>query len=103
MAQVREGRNVRQQLRYRGAARALLGASSVVDCTTAAAEVPVERFQLGALDVRLFNLGGTSITLFSLAWALLLGAALVVVARLLRAWTVQRLLVHTDLDLGTRQ
>jgi len=63
----------------------------------------VERFQLGALDVRLFNLGGTSITLFSLAWALLLAAALVVVARLLRAWTVQRLLVHTELDPGTRQ
>jgi small-conductance mechanosensitive channel len=63
----------------------------------------VERFQLGALDVRLFNLGGTSITVFSLAWALLLAAALVVDARLLRAWTVQRLLVHTDLDLGTRQ
>jgi small-conductance mechanosensitive channel len=103
MAQAREGRNVGQQLRYRGAARALLGASSVVDRTTAAAEVPVEGFQLGALDVRLFNLGGTSITLFSLAWALLLAMALVVVARLLRAWTVQRLLVHTDLDLGTRQ
>jgi small-conductance mechanosensitive channel len=63
----------------------------------------LSRFQLDALDVHLFTLGGTSITLFTLMWTVLLVAVLLVAARWLRAWTVQRLLVHTQLDLGTRQ
>jgi small-conductance mechanosensitive channel len=63
----------------------------------------LSRFQLDAFDIRLFTLGGTSITLFTLLWGLLLAAALLLAARWVRGWTVQRLLVHTELDLGTRQ
>jgi small-conductance mechanosensitive channel len=59
--------------------------------------------ELDAFDIHLFTLGGTSITLFTLLWSLLLAAAVVVLARLLRVWTTQRLLAHTGLDLGTRQ
>jgi small-conductance mechanosensitive channel len=63
----------------------------------------VSGLQLDAFDIRLFTLGGTSITLFTLLWALTLTAGVIVLARLLRTWTVQRLLIHTELDLGTRQ
>jgi small-conductance mechanosensitive channel len=63
----------------------------------------VIRSELEAFDLHLFSLGGTSITLFTLLWALVLTVVVLVASRLLRAWTVQRLLVHTDLDIGTRQ
>jgi len=55
-----------------------------------------------AWDIRLFTLGGSPVTLFSLVWMLLLTIALIYVARGARAWTVHRLLRHTDLDVGTR-
>jgi small-conductance mechanosensitive channel len=58
---------------------------------------------LDAFDVHLFTLGGATISLFTLLWTLALTALVLVVSRMLRAWTVKRLLVHTDLDIGTRQ
>ena len=61
------------------------------------------RTELEAFDFHLFSLGGASISLFTLLWALVLTFLVLVAARLLRAWAVQRLLVHTDLDIGTRQ
>jgi small-conductance mechanosensitive channel len=63
----------------------------------------MSRLELDAFDIRLFTVSGTTVTLFSLLWALLLAAGVILLARLVRLWTVQRLLTHTHLDLGTRQ
>jgi small-conductance mechanosensitive channel len=59
--------------------------------------------RLAAWDVRLFTLGGSAVTLFGLLWIVLLTIALVYVARGAKLWTVNRLLRHTALDIGTRQ
>jgi small-conductance mechanosensitive channel len=70
---------------------------------SAYSELNVPRAALDPFDVRLFTLGGADITLFTLLWSFTLAAVVLVVARMLRAWTVQRLLVHTELDIGARQ
>jgi small-conductance mechanosensitive channel len=87
----------------RAAARTLLSGTPAPDVGARSGGHALKRSELDALDIRLFTLGGTSITLFTLLWALLLAAGVIVLARVLRAWTVQRLLSHTGLDLGTRQ
>lgn len=58
---------------------------------------------IAAWDIRLFTLGGSPVTLFGLPWAAVLTVVLIYLARITRSWTVNRLLHHTDLDVGTRQ
>ncbi len=58
---------------------------------------------LDRLNIHLFNVGGAAISLYTLLWMLALSLALLSFARWVRAWTVDRLLGHTHLDVGTRQ
>src|SRR5262245_23946878 len=57
---------------------------------------------LSALDIPLGHLGGTEISLFGVLKFAILIIAVYYVSGLMRRLAVNRLLVHTDLDIGLR-